>query len=78
MPVKKAAPMPMKKATPKKKAPAKGEKMICEECGLVAVIEMPSLSEVTEELMCCGKPMKLKKTRSKKAPAAKKATTAKK
>lgn len=70
--------MPVKKVTPKKKALAKGEQLVCEGCGRVAAIQMTSLTEVTEELICCGKPMKTKKAPLKKATGAKKATTAKK
>jgi hypothetical protein len=69
--------MPVTKAIHKKKALVKGDKLVCDGCGLTAVIEMPSLTEVTEEIVCCGKPMKLKQTPAKKAPVAKKATSTK-
>lgn len=78
MPVKKATPMPVKRATTKKKIPAKGEKLICETCGLGVVVDEVSGVTIFEELICCGKPMKSKRTPSKKTPATKKATTAKK
>ena len=78
MPVKKAAPMPVKKAIPKKKVPAKGEKLVCETCGIGVVVDETTGVVLFEELICCGKPMKSKKTSPKKAPVAKKVTTSKK
>ena len=61
MPVKKATPMPVKKAALKKKVPAKGEKLVCETCGLGVVVDEVSGVVLFEELVCCGKPMKVKK-----------------
>jgi hypothetical protein len=73
----KEASMPVKKVT-QKKAPAKGEKLVCETCGLGVVVDEVSGVVLFEELICCGKPMKSKKTPSKKAPTTKKTTTVKK
>lgn len=70
--------MPAKKATSKKKAPVKGEKLVCETCGLGVVVDEVSGVVLFEELICCGKPMKSKKTPSQKTPTAKKMATAKK
>ena len=75
MPVK---PLPVKKATTKKKVPDKGETLVCETCGLGVVVDDVTGVDLFEELICCGKPMNAKKTSPKKAPAAKKATIAKK
>jgi hypothetical protein len=78
MPVKKANPQPAKKAIMKKNVPAKGEKLVCETCGLGVVVDDVTGVVLFEELICCGTPMKLKQTTAKKAPAAKKATSNKK
>ena len=78
MPVKKATPRPVKKATTKKKVPAKGEKLVCETCGLGVVVDDVTGVVLFEELICCGKPMKLKQTPPKKASVAKKTSSVKK
>lgn len=70
--------MPAKKAAPRKKVPAKGEKLVCETCGLGVVVDDVTGVVLFEELVCCGKPMKLKQTPAKKASVLKKATIAKK
>ena len=76
--LKKASSLPLKKATTKKKVPDKGETLVCETCGLGVVVDDVTGVVLFEELICCGKPMKAKKTSPKKAPAAKKASAAKK
>ena len=71
---KKSAPA---KAASKAKTPAKGDKMVCETCGLGIIVDEISGVTVYEELVCCGVPMKQKASVVKKAPAAKKATAKK-
>jgi hypothetical protein len=84
MPVKKTAPAPVK-AAPKRKVPVKGEKLVCETCGLRIIVDKVSGVVAFEELICCGAPMKAKTKSAKKkdsvaekAPAAKKTPTVKK
>ena len=57
------------KATAKKRV-SKGEKVVCEVCGLAVTVEEVGGIAISEEttLLCCGKPMK-----SRKAPAKAKA-----
>jgi len=77
MPTKKEAAAPVK-ATPKRKTPAKGEKLVCETCGLGIIVDEVSGVVAFEELICCGTPMKAKPAAAKKAaPAAKKPAAAK-
>ena len=54
-------------------ASKKGEKYVCEECGLVIAVEDPCGCE-TVELVCCSVPMKpvtAKKVKPKAKPKAK-------
>ena len=73
--VKKPAPA---KATSRAKTPAKGDKMVCETCGIGIVVDEVSGVTMFEELICCGVPMKQKATVVKKVVAAKKVTPKKK
>ena len=63
--VKKAAPVkkPTAKAAAKPAAAgrAKGDKLVCEVCGLGVVIDRLSDSVEFSELICCGEPMKKKR-----------------
>ena len=78
MPVNKEAPAPVK-AAPKRKAPVKGEKLVCETCGLRIIVDKVSGVVAFEELICCGTPMQPKtKSSKKKAPVAEKEPAAKK
>jgi hypothetical protein len=46
----------------KKKAPGKtGTKLSCPDCGLVVVVEEVCSCDEPCDLVCCGKPMKVKK-----------------
>ena len=45
----------LKKAITKKKVPAKGEKLVCETCGLGVVVDDVTGVVLFEELVCCGK-----------------------
>ena len=49
-----------------KKIPIKGEKLVCDICGLSLVIDEVSGSLTFEEPVCCGKPMKLQPSPVKK------------
>ena len=62
------------KATAKpaaKKRVSKGEKVMCEVCGLAVTVEEIGGIAVSEEttLICCGKPMKTRKAPAKAAAA---------
>jgi hypothetical protein len=70
LPAKKASSLPVKKATAKNNVPAKGEKLVCETCGLGVVVDDVTGVVLFEELVCCGKPMKLKQTPAKNDLAA--------
>ena len=72
MPAKKEAAAPVK-AAPKRTTPAKGEKLVCETCGLGIIVDEVSGVVAFEELICCGTPMKAKAAPAKKSPAAAKA-----
>ena len=72
MPVKKAAPATAKKVTAKNKAPAKGDKLVCETCGLGVLVDDVDGVVAFEELICCGQPMKAKKPAARRGPMAKK------
>ena len=51
----------------------KGDSLSCEVCGLVTVVDKACGCADTAEVLCCGKPMVVKKKVAKKAkPAAKK------
>ena len=76
--------MAVKKATTAKKAPAKktttrkasklavkGDKMVCEVCGLAVVVDDEGDVGVAE-ILCCEQPMKPKKAKAKAKVAAKK------
>jgi len=71
MPEKKEAKAVPAKAAPKKRV-SKGDKVVCEVCGLSVVVEEIGGIAVSEEstLLCCGKPMKARKVPAK-AKAAK-------
>jgi hypothetical protein len=75
MPAKKEAAAPVK-AAPKRTTPAKGEKLVCETCGLGIIVDEVSGVVAFEELICCGTPMKAKAAPAKKSPAAAKAPAA--
>jgi hypothetical protein len=53
--------------TTTKKRVSKGESVVCEVCGLSVVVEEIGGVAVSEEttLLCCGKPMKSRKTTAK-------------
>ena len=70
MPVKKASPAKKSapaKATVARKRVSKGESVACEVCGLSVVVQEVGGIAVSEEttLLCCGKPMKTRKTPAK-------------
>jgi hypothetical protein len=52
-------------------AKAKGEKYVCDTCGLVLLVEEPCECEDTCEIMCCKEPMKKVKPKTSTKPAAK-------
>lgn len=55
-----------------KRMPVKGDKLTCDACGLSLIIDEVAGSVTFEEPVCCGKPMKLDLSPSKKTPLAKK------
>jgi hypothetical protein len=58
-------------------ATKKGEKYMCEECGLIVVVDDPCACEPVE-LVCCNVPMKpVKAGKAKAKPKAKAKTKAK-
>lgn len=61
------------KAAPKKvtvKKPAKGDKLVCEVCGMSIIVDELSDTVEFDEILCCTKPMKPKASRVvKPAPA---------
>ena len=80
--------MPEKAKAPAKKTAAakpavkkrvnKGEKVMCEVCGLAVTVEEIGGIAISEEttLLCCGKPMKTRKAPAKAKVAAKPAKKA--
>ena len=64
--------MPEKKDTTVKNAPprkktAKGDSYICGVCGLSVVVDEECGCADVHEILCCGQPMKEKKTKVKTA-----------
>jgi hypothetical protein len=72
--------MAVKKTTVAKKAPAKkaarktitrkyskGDTLVCEVCGLEVVVDTASGLEAESAIICCEKPMKLRKAKTTKA-----------
>lgn len=61
-----------KAAATAKKRVSKGESMVCEVCGLAVVVDEVGGVAVAEEdvLVCCGQPMKTRKTAASKKAAA--------
>lgn len=76
MAVKKAATAkkPVIRKVPAKKAVSKGQSYECEVCGLAVTVDEDCGCIETCDILCCGQPMKEKKTKAK--PKSK--TTAKK
>jgi hypothetical protein len=55
-----------------------GDKLVCEVCGISMVVdECCGLTEY-HEIVCCGKPLKVKKSAAKKKTSSKKSTAKKK
>jgi len=82
MPTKKAAPATAKTpdsksaaqakpAATKKRTPARGEKLVCETCGIGVVVDEVTGVVLFEEIICCGKPMKPKAAAAKQSAAKK-------
>jgi len=68
MAVKKTA--PTKKAAAKK-SPVKGQSLECEVCGLAVTVDEDCGCVEACDILCCGEPMKVKKSKAKaKAKAA--------
>ena len=63
MAVKKSA--AVKKAPARKKAAAKGDSYLCGVCGLSLIVDEDCGCMEAHEILCCGEPMKAKKTRVK-------------
>ena len=73
---KKAAPAKKTVAKPAVKAPAKkqvarGDSYVCEVCGLAVTVDESCGCVEVCDIVCCGKPMKARKTRAKAKAAAK-------
>ena len=59
--------MPVKKEATTKKKVTKGDAYECEVCGMAVVVEEPCGCDDDFALLCCGEPMKARKSKAKAA-----------
>lgn len=72
MAVKTTAKKTTTKKAPAKKAIKKGQSYECEVCGLAVTVDETCGCIETCDILCCGRPMKEKKTKTKPRVASKK------